>query len=295
MTPATPKAIRNLKCPDDKRESYFCLSPELHFYVSVSRQGRKSLLYRRKWKGSYRQIDLGRFIDELDDPMSRQMIETARKRCADYETQADPFDQADRQKQQLTFEELFAEYIERHAMKSRKSTEEMIKNFQRWLLPLAKKRLEVIAPDDANQLHNRIARERGKYSANRAVQLARAVFNKGIDWGRFDGKNPFSKISMYDETPRNRFLSKEEAQRLFKGLDNHATPDLRDFIKLSLLTGARRSNVMSIRWENVDLVHRTLNIPDTKNKVSQLIPLGLLRNWTATSTAERTGTRGRDY
>lgn len=71
---------------------------------------------------------------------------------------------------------------------------------------LRKKKLSAITPTMAEQFHGELAKKRGEYSANRSVQLLRAVFNKGKVWKLFDGENPFVGITLFPEKPRDRFL-----------------------------------------------------------------------------------------
>ena len=47
----------------------------------------------------------------------------------------------------------------------------------------------------------------------------------------------------------------------------------RDYLQLVLLTGLRRSEVLGLRWEDVDLVGRTLTVKDTKNHRDHPLPL----------------------
>ncbi len=118
-------------------------------------------------------------------------------------------------------------------------------------------------------------------SANRAVQLGRAMFNFGIKT-RFISRtdNPFAGVSLYRENERDRVLSDEEAAKLLTELEaipaiHSRERTLRDFILLSLLTGARKSNVMTMRWDEVDLKNGTWSIPAEKTKTqrAQIIPL----------------------
>ena len=53
---------------------------------------------------------------------------------------------------------------------------------------------------------------------------------------------------------------------------------MRDFILLSLLTGARKSNEMTVHWGEVDLKNGTWSIPAEKMKRTraQIIPLGAM-------------------
>ena len=47
----------------------------------------------------------------------------------------------------------------------------------------------------------------------------------------------------------------------------------RDYLRLLLFTGLRRSEAAGLRWEHVDLVGRTLEVPDTKNHEPLVLPL----------------------
>jgi integrase len=52
-----------------------------------------------------------------------------------------------------------------------------------------------------------------------------------------------------------------------------ANDSARDYLRLILFTGMRRSEAMRLRWENVDLEGRTLTIPTTKNGDPLVLPL----------------------
>ena len=55
---------------------------------------------------------------------------------------------------------------------------------------------------------------------------------------------------MFKEIRRDRFLSGEELARFFEALDLSESETFRDFLLLALFTGARRSNVLSMRWKD---------------------------------------------
>jgi integrase len=127
-------------------------------------------------------------------------------------------------------------------------------------------------------IHGSIGTERGEYAANRAVQLARAVYNKAKIWKLFVGENPFASITLFTETPRNRFLTQDETTALLGRLLSHPNADLRDFGVIALFTGARKANVLAMQWCELNLTEKaaTWTIPSskTKNSSAQVIPLG---------------------
>lgn len=68
-----------------------------------------------------------------------------------------------------------------------------------------------------------------------------------------------------------RFLTRDEKDILEKALDR--LPNLRPIVFLAMFTGARRGNVVMLRWEQVDLTHKLIRLPKTKNRKPLDIPL----------------------
>jgi integrase len=80
-------------------------------------------------------------------------------------------------------------------------------------------------------------------------------------------------IRKFPEKSRDRFLQASELPRFFKALNEEPNETLRDYIFISLLTGARRSNVLSMRWNELNLEQGTWKIPRTKTGDSQTVTL----------------------
>ena len=72
---------------------------------------------------------------------------------------------------------------------------------------------------------------------------------------------------------RERFLKPGELPRLFAALDGEPNGNFRDYFLLALLTGARRNNVVAMRWADLDLERGEWVIPRTKNGEPQRVPL----------------------
>lgn len=124
--------------------------------------------------------------------------------------------------------------------------------------------------------------------ANYALAILSKMFTEGGRWGFVpEGHNPARGIQRYPEAKRDRFLSEDEMNRLWKALaaaeasgeeNGHALAALR----LLLLTGARLSEILTLRWEWVDFGAACLRLPDSKTgaKVVRLNgpAVALLRN-----------------
>ena len=71
------------------------------------------------------------------------------------------------------------------------------------------------------------------------------------------------------DNPRTDFFTTEEYQRLLKELK----PDLRPLLTVSFYTGARRGELLKLRWADVDLKLGMLKFRDTKNDEDRFVPL----------------------
>ncbi len=112
-------------------------------------------------------------------------------------------------------------------------------------------------------------------TCNRWLVLVRYVFNCAIRWGVLPpGNNPSHGVAFVeDKGGRERFLTADEVQRLFAVLQRYPNPQLNNIIKLLLLTGARKREILDARWEHIDLEHRTLKVPVSKSGKPRFIAL----------------------
>jgi integrase len=107
-------------------------------------------------------------------------------------------------------------------------------------------------------------------TANRCMEIVSAVFASKASI------NPAATIKHFPEESRERYLSGDELASLFEALDHKNTPEeLRDIVLLALTTGARKMNILSMKWNDVDLTNMLWVIPAavSKNKRSMGVPL----------------------
>lgn len=263
----TKAALEEIPIPELGRRARLYDLKTRGLLIDVTASGTKTFYVRRKVNGRSGWHRIGRYPD-LSIEQARRL---AGQINADIAQGRDPEQEA--QKQKLTLGEMFEMYIQRHASKAAKTHKALEQDFQRYLKKFKSRGLSSISNQEVEQMHQGLGEKNGIYAANRTVELLRAVYNKAILWKLFDGSNPAVGITLFKETSRERFLSTEEVQRLFAALYSEPNEDLRDFVWLSLLTGARKSNILSMRWQDVDLTAKTWLIPETKNGSGQLVPL----------------------
>jgi integrase len=142
--------------------------------------------------------------------------------------------------------------------------------WEKIILPaLGNRKVAAITHDDCDQLHSEIARDR-PVRANRVIEVLRKAMNLAIRWGwRVD--NPASGVHRSAEEPRERYLSQEEVSRLVLALAGHPERTSAAAIRLMLLTGCRRNEALSARWEEFDLTAGVWTKPSAHTKQRKCI------------------------
>jgi integrase len=133
------------------------------------------------------------------------------------------------------------------------------------------KKLDAIDNAAIRALHAAIGKTHSTM-ANRVIELLSSIYNRAIEHG-FSGGNPTAGIKPFKEEKRDRFIQAGELPRFFTALAADTSEDFKHFVLLSLLTGARRTNVLSMRWQDVDIQSATWRIPQTKNDDPQVVAL----------------------
>lgn len=175
----------------------------------------------------------------------------------------------------LTIADLCDRYVRDYAgLRKRNTTnEEGNALIRRFIKPrLGKKRIASLSRKDVSDLH--VAMAATPYQANRALALISHMMTVAIRWGlRSDETNPCRGIERYKETPRQRYLSPEELERLQAVLDaKYAADPLRSaYVRLLLLTGARRSELLTLQWSFVDLAAKRIRLPHSKTGAKTII------------------------
>ena len=253
--------------PDGKRRYVYDIK-ENGLLVEITGAGRKTFQLYKKHQGHPIRVSIGTFPE--------YSIENARKKAREIKTALDagenPNDTTRALRQEMTFFDLFQVYLERHAKLRKRTWREDETYFRRHLTNLGKKRLSEINRSDIATIHSRIGKDHPTH-ANRIRALISSIIGRGIEYGLYEGSNPCIGIRRFPEKSRDRFLNGEELGRFFSALEDESNPIARDFFLVALLTGARRSNVLSMRWDNIDFKNANWKILETKNGTPQTVHL----------------------
>ena len=106
--------------------------------------------------------------------------------------------------------------------------------------------------------------------ANAVVRTLSLMYRLAEDWGMVpEGCNPCRSVAKYPQRKRERFLTADEFTRLGEVLESaetrgEASASAVAALRLLMLTGCRKSEILTLRWEHVALDAGELRLPDTK-------------------------------
>jgi integrase len=242
------------------------------FALRITAGGAKSFIWEGRIKGRTRRITLGQYPD-LSVAIARAQAHRMRAAIAEGR---DPSEERHAEHSQPTFANLVGAYFERHAKQHKR--ERSVRDDE-WCLAKyvppswRTRRLSDIDRDEVEKLHATIGTDHGRYAANHTVRLLRCMFNLAKDWKMLKGDNPARRIKLFKEERRERFLSPEELLRVNTALVEEADWRWRAYFPLALMLGTRRSELLALRWADVDLHQRTLRLAETKAGRPHLLPL----------------------
>lgn len=148
------------------------------------------------------------------------------------------------------------------ATRSQKDTTSM---WEKDILPaLGSKKVAQVTSTDVDALHRSISR-RAKVRANRILESFRHVMKLAARWGWID-KNPAEGFHRNQEQPKERFLNPDELVRVFSCLDTMTNQKAANAIRLLILTGARRGEVLGADWSQFDLITGYWDKPSSHTK-----------------------------
>ena len=203
----------------------------------------------------------------------------ARRTLAEVTQGKDPAAARLEERSAISVEELSRLFLENHIRAKRKTS--TAENYERVLklhvLPfVGRESVRRLSRATVASLHQRL---RGKpYVANYMVAVVRSMYGFGQKRGYVpEGNNPATRIDLYREESRQRYLSTEELRHLGQAMREAAELSSRPAfgkalvansglaaIELLLLTGARLREILNLKWDYLDVERGLLFLPDSK-------------------------------
>ena len=261
--------------PDGKRISYYDLRVS-GLGVMVQPTGSKMFFWFRKVRGRRTWRTLGDFpdlsVENARDQANENNSKLARWKSGGYEG-PNPFERHGDPTLSAALEDYIVKRVRAKAKNPERAEKDVRWAAEKYLSAFLNRRLGDIRRADVRLLHAEVGEKHGHVTANRTVKLLRTLFYWAIDTELWHGENPVRRLELYAEKSRHRFLQPAEAPNFFKALRNEPNRNVRDFAVISLFTGARMSDVLSMRWQHVSREAKTWTIPDPKSRVPYVVSL----------------------
>lgn len=267
------------------------------FGLRVWPTGKKTFIYKfRSHTNRQRKMTIGAFPAVSVDQARRR----ARELAADIMKGVDPQQKKDTERRYLSVADLGKRYLSEYAELHKKHSSAMRdENLMRMhILPfLGSMKVAEVTNDDVYRLHHRVSvggvkihqSKRKNYNgkvtkpqpitANRVIALLSTMMNLAEQWGlRPQNSNPCKHIKRNKENKRERYLVPNELAAVSDAMQRMVSEGRLDetiekAIKLLMFTGCRVSEVLNLRWDEVDFEHSRLNLKVSKTGAKS-IPIG---------------------
>ena len=264
------KVVKNLTPPKHgNRIVYDTQIPG--FGVRITAAGALSFILNYHVHGRERRFTIGKHPEWSVIAARNRALELRRK----INEGVDPLGEREQERTQPTVNDLCAEYLEHHALvhkrpHSVRDDKQMIAGI---ITPrIGALRISAVSRQGIEKLHASL--KPTPYLANRVLALLSKMFSLAIEW-HWVSNNPAQGIPRFHEDRRERWLQPEELQRFIEALNAYQNQNVADAFRLLLLTGSRKSEVLTAEWPMFDLQQGLWTKPSshTKEKKIEHIPL----------------------
>ncbi len=231
------------------------------FGVRIHKSGLKAFVIGYRSAGRKRIMVIGRYGTlTLDEARTK-----ARRELGKVADGIDPAEERRKAAQAKTFAELTEKYLKEHAKPHNKTWKADKARLERHIPKSWRNRkVTSITREEVAALHSKIGAQY-PYEANRLLAQLHLMFKLARIWHFVEPRtdNPAEGIRRFKEKKRKRWVTPEELPRLAKAIDAEPNIYVRAVLWLYLLTGARKTELLNARWDDVDWDRGTLRLPDT--------------------------------
>ena len=274
----TDRQIKNLKPQADRYEVF----EDRGFGIRVAPTGRKTFIffYRMPGESKKRRLTIGTYptmplaeahrkyaearemVTQGVDPGSKTVAERAEERKAP------------------SLATLADEYLEKWAKPRKRSWREDKRILEKDILPIwGSRKAKDITRRDVIRLLDGIVDRGAGIMANRTLATIRKMFNFAVSRDIVSISPCLSVRAPAPEQQRDRVLTTDEIRALWHGLEGAKMAEgTKLALKLQLVTGQRKAEIVTATWDEIDLTDKWWTIPPekAKNKMAHRVPLSSL-------------------
>jgi len=237
------------------------------FLCKITPAGRKVfMLQYRTNAGERRKPALGQY-GELTVEQARSL---AQEWLAQVRRGGDPGAAKAEARKAPTVEELCKKFMEDYSRKRNKPTQLGYQRvIDRCIIPLlGRKKVQDVKRPDVVGVMEKLSYK--PTEANKVFSILRKIFNLAEVWGyRPDGSNPCRHVPTYPAGKSTHVISDDDMGKLFRQIDKIEAEGLENYviplaIRLQFEFAGRRSEIIALEWEWIDLESRRVVWPDSK-------------------------------
>ena len=171
----------------------------------------------------------------------------------------------------LTLNDLVEDYLTNEYIGTR--PQQQRSRLNHWTQLIGTLQVTDITKEDIKLGLSRLPKDLSNATINKYKKVASVVFNFGIREYNLS-ENPTLNIrSLPEKKGRTRFLSDNERKRLFKACRASKWNKLYLLVFMAITTGARRGELLNLRWSNIDFRRKTAHVLTSKNGEQKILPL----------------------
>ena len=137
-------------------------------------------------------------------------------------------------------------------------------NVDKYLADWKDRPLKEINRKMVKERHLKIGNNNGPYVANYVMRTFRAIYNRAMRQHEELPPNPIINVDMFPEKRRQEPIPVDELPTWYADVSTLSNPIRRDYNLFVLFTGIRRTDALTVRWEDVDLEKGKLHRPNPK-------------------------------
>jgi integrase len=237
--------------------------------VRVAPSGVKTwdLAYRIRGSGKVRRVSLGRIADVSLEKARDRANELTRAARAGRDLIAEEGESRAAAASRLTVNQLIELYVRRRVTGRLRTALDIERRLNRALAPILNRYADDVRRREIRELLDMAADQGIEREAEKRRQTVGAMFRWALSQDIVE-TDPTAGLKAYDPgTPRDRVLTVEEIESLWKWLDSSALPSAAaDILKLELFTGARCGEISGLSAEEIDREEWTWKLPATRSK-----------------------------
>ena len=269
----TIKWLERLPVASDKKEDLYWDTEISGLGVRANRAGDKFMICSVKVRGGKRhRIALGKYgtttLDQAREA-TRKYLAAAREGIDLYEIERRD---AHKAATRMSLNDLADIWLEQHVRPKRAPrTADDYKNVMRRYIRdrFGKRYADEVRRSEIADMHRKMSKT--PKAANDAVVIGKACFNWALkhDLLPVGTSNPFAGIELYRVEARERFLSQDEIGRIGQAIaalekEGRVSIWSAAALRLLMLTGARKGEILSLQWDMIDFERRAMFLPKSK-------------------------------